>query len=229
MNIILDDGNLQQYKIWKSIIDFLDLFSSTGRKQRVLIVSSNNPSLSDSKLKAIFEYAWFKKFLRFTIFQQEFDHLSNKNKCLIQYYNPFRNITFKEKVSDKTKLFPNKLNNVYGYTAKLAVISNASLMGIFRDPFGNIIKIEANKFYLLSTTFELLNFSIRFVEVGINMSFFDGSRKVDEKLEKNEVNLYVKPESTISNNKYVLIDIENECDKIVAAVPTKSITKREFI
>lgn len=221
-NIILIDKYFYQEKTFKRVIDFLALFSPIQWRQKILLISLDNYSPLDSTLKAVFEYAWSKKFLDFTIIGQN-SKFFDLNDCAIQYKNPFKNEIFSEKFGLKTNIFPDKLDNVHGHTLKLAVISADVIVEFIRDPLQKIIDVKADKFYLLTTSFKKMNFTYEIVEAGINMTFFDGSRIVGEKLYRNEINLYAKPTNYFSNSKHVSIDIENDCEKIIAVVPTKSV------
>lgn len=229
LNIILTDKNFYRSIFSKSIIDFLAKFCPIEPRQKILLIFlMKNTTLSDTFLKEVFEYTWLKKFLDFTIISQK-ENIFHDTACTIQHYNPFKKEISKEKMDCKTKLFPNKISNVFQYTIKLGVISNDSITVKIRDSSNKIINIETEKYYLLSLALKKLNFLNQFNEVGINETFLNGSRIIDKKLANNEINIYVKPRNFVVTNEHILVDIENDCEKMLAIVPKKSVKTKVLI
>lgn len=227
LNIILTDKQFYQDKMYKIIIDFLALLSPVCRRQKVMLLSlDTNISPSDEVTKDIFQHAWNKKFLDFTAIQ-----IFNHTRCTLQYLNPFKSKIMRKKlINANARLFPDKLTDVYGFTVKIGVIYSDPITMKIKDRLSNqIVDVKTELFYLLSTALEKMNFSRQFVEVGVNKSFLDGSLVIDEKLRNHEINFYVKPRSYILSLDHVLLDIETECEKIIALVPSHSVATRVLI
>lgn len=228
LNIVLSDQNFYQSNSSKSIIDFLAQLCPIQPRQKVLIFLMKNISLSETRLKEIFEYAWFKKFLDFTVIDQEQKMLHTV--CTVHHYNPFKNELIREKINFETNLFPENIKNIYGYSAKIGLVRSDIITQKIKDLSGKIVDVDTEKYYLLSTALKKLNFSHQFKEFGINKTFWEGFKVIDDKLANNEINFFVKPRlSHVVSNEHVLINIENDCEKMLAIVPTKSIITKVYV
>ena len=203
-NVILcGEFNVQSLR---SIIDIIvELDSVNPRPKTLLIFHSYNFS-SSSSTKEVLEYAWDKKFLDFTIMNEH---------CAIQYYR----INY--------LLLPNKLSNVNGYDFKIGVISTNAEYQAYRHSNGSIFAIQAFMFPITYTVLSFMNFSLQYVEVGQNKSYVKGLEKVIDKLGRNEVNLAAIPSKFTGDisHSIVQLDLENDCQNLVAMMPITSAVK----
>ena len=220
-----------------NIINFIDIFLKTKlhKKAETLIIFFNDHYISENTIKAVFKYTWQHKILDFTIVTGV--HTSTTvNSCIVWNYNPFYEVVNFEYFSPNVTIFPDKLNDVNGYKMKLGVISN--------DVYTKIVKDELNSNtthligpYISVTEFILksMNFSMNYIELAVNMSFPKGERVLLDKLQSNEINMFVIPAISYSypTSEISRVAVENNCRKFVAWVPNVNVFKlhipRSFI
>lgn len=212
LNVLVLQDNVEIGKDFDEAVDLMSKFSESQQRQKVLIfIAKGNTSLGQ------FEYAWSRKFLDLTII--------NFLDCTMQHYNPFtKEITLKS-VINIDELFPPKLDDLQGHHMKLAVGNFASI-GKIRNASGHVIDVDTLKFPLVKLALQRMNSSWEFVELTgaqSNLPFLNASKLVHLQLERNEVQLLVRPRSFIKGGfKNLMLDVENECDKLVACVSDKS-------
>lgn len=106
--IILFTSDLSEIK---SFIDFLIPQLSVRQRPKCLIVLLTESDLNkNAYVSHILRYTWKKRFLDFTILVKK---LSNNR--LIYYLNPFNEIFFQKRLEENIEIFPEKLQNAYGY------------------------------------------------------------------------------------------------------------------
>lgn len=179
-----------------------------------MLISTNDYDDRDESTE-IFEYAWSKKYLDFTRMD-----LAN---CTVQHYNPF---TRKKTITKVSELFPDKLRyGVHGYPIKLAVGNFDSVKKIRENNNSTekVSGVRTLKYHLLLAALQIMNFSLEFVELpGEKRSYLDTLKLVNAQLVNDEADLFVRPIGPSTTKNIAMLDLENDCDRLIAFVPRNS-------
>ena len=109
--IIILRNNLNNTRKMQEIIEIM---ISPAPKPRLLAISVDEKAWDMNIFKNILLYGWKKKYLDFTILGKDKD-----NNLTIMFYNPFTKIFYNETYKSTTTIFPDKLNDMNGYSLKL--------------------------------------------------------------------------------------------------------------
>lgn len=117
-------------------IDFMIPQLSVRQRPKCLVVYFSHFKASDQpKISRILQYAWGKKFLDFSIMITPDEVNVVESNSLIAYFNPFNCIIYQKKLSDGTEIFPDKLQNTFGYSINVSkVLFNKGNFMVVRQP-----------------------------------------------------------------------------------------------
>ena len=103
--------------------DVMEFMISPAPKPRLLAISVDEDAWDINIFKEILLYGWKEKYLDFTILGK-----SKGNNLTIMHYNPFTKTFYTDTYKSKTIIFPDKLNNMNGYSLKTPVWVAPSFM-----------------------------------------------------------------------------------------------------
>jgi hypothetical protein len=145
---------------FKNLLEFLVSISPRTIRPKCLLLYLKSSSLSKSWLQSILRYAWFMRFLDFSIIRihSKYDDLLNTT---MYYYNPFTSNFYGEIYTSKTELFPDKLIDMKGYVLKIPFIYMPPLMtvSIFNESF----IFDGDGIKLLRSFGEVINYTIQVI------------------------------------------------------------------
>ena len=226
--LILDYCVKSAFKNVELLLDSLfELHPRSLCPKTVLICLDSNFSTKSEMFK-LFKYAWIIKFLEFSIVAQYGKDSLSRNACVLQYYNPFYEITHEEILKDNVQLFPDKLINGNEYSLTLASSTAESKTEFIKNNVGDVIGIKGFKVSLAISILRFMNFSLRFVEVGQNRSYRQGMVELSNMLEKNDINLIiVTPKKIYTSDDLNIsqVDMENDCQRLVVVIPALPMIK----
>lgn len=142
-------------------LDDIAKISPISSRPKTLLFLSKNSTITEMK---IFKKAWALKFLDFTVLTP-----NRRGNHSFMVYNPFSDTYASKSLKNVNKLFPNKLNNVYGYfLITQAFHSSPTITTEVRN--NKIVKVGGTRFIRIKTIAEKLNFNLKFIEDSYNLS-----------------------------------------------------------
>ena len=157
--------HLREFQI---LLELLINLSPRTTRPKCLLVYTRPDSIADEKLiQAILDYAWYQKFLDFSIIKRR---LRSYEKTIITtdvyHYNPFSKSHTREPYTSSTKLFPDKLKDMRGYELKVPFFNMPPYM-IARKVAGGQLTYEGTGLMFMEHVGKILNFSVRVVDEAI--------------------------------------------------------------
>ena len=208
----------------KCYIDFIKWGFPKSERPKLLVISPSDNLISQFDIGKVLKYAWSAKFLDFTIINKHFSHNLYKFICTSQFYNPFNESIVTKILRKNDQIFPDKLIDVNGYNFSMGVIWQDVEQIILQRNNGEIVETTGFKFPLTSTVLKVMNFSFKYVEVGINMTYPESEKRLVNILENNVVNLGAIPKKEYGNEgvmfrNIIRVDMESNCEPLLAMVP----------
>ena len=144
---------------FEKIFKFLIKLSPGSIRPRCLFIINVRNSVSTIDINRILRYAWNNQFLDITIVQFISDDKSHVSVITFHSYNPFTD----SYTSACSPIFPNKLNNMFGYELSAVLLKRHPAVNFDRDSVGYPVNISGSDHWLMETWMNTLNFTIRFL------------------------------------------------------------------
>lgn len=196
------------------LIDFLISLSPRTMRPRCLLVYLRSESISEKWLQPVLHYAWYKRFLDFSIMR-----LDSVRNADVYRYNPFASNYEQEDYVSNTLLFPDKLTDMKGYVMRVPFI--------YMPPFMDVA-VENKNFTFSGSGIELLRNFAKALNYTINIIIIEkmpiGSLQIEYLVHKNSVRLgemIRKSIMALRNNEFDMLPIP--------LYPTRSSLKEEDI
>lgn len=138
-------------------LEFIINLSPNTTRPRCLFITSTREEISKNLKNEWLLHAWRKKFIDTTILEI----LPLKNLSIIEYYNPFTDVSTTEVISQKLEIFPNKLGNMYQYPLRVSVIHRPPSVNLERNTSGDVIAINGSDYGCIKYMSDKMNFSMR--------------------------------------------------------------------
>ena len=209
-----------------SILQELTAIAPITTRPKCLLIYYSKSEYFENSLKEILRYAWTLKFLDFSILT-----INEVSNALHYTYNPFEKTYDISSFEAKSNIFPQKLNNVQGYTATLLASNDNMFVYSENSTKQNNSNIYTSDFVYVKTVLDKLNFTLRFVtdytgEDDISALF----EKTFSKLENNEITmstvLYLV--NTYLYKKEFVIGVAVSHSKMILIVPVIPISTVNF-
>ena len=144
-------------------IEFLINLSSSKIRPRHLFIIITQKKISTKKINEMLYHAWSNKFLDTSLLQFLPEDKICQNNIVLHSYNPFSNIYLDNCYSLGTKIFPNKIRDMFQYPLKVSLIKRIPAVNFERNPSGYPININGSDYGRLLIWAEYFNFSFKLV------------------------------------------------------------------
>ena len=193
--------DLLQLEFESNIEFFIKLSPSTIRTQHFAIILASDV-IPTPKINDVLDYVWTKSFLDTTILQ-----FLLKPKCpvcdsnmILHSYNPFSNISSISCYSLATKIFPNKLRNMFKYPLKMSLLERPPAVNFERDANGYPININGTDYAITQILSEAMNFSVELIAPNIS----GYGEPIDNNIPSTLLDLIVQGDIDFSGNQIFL-------------------------
>lgn len=176
--IIYVDANEFEKSVW-NILDDLVNISPIPTRPKCLLILTENGDLSVKNIQKALDYAWFLKFLDFTVLK-----IDDSNKIVYSNFNPFTQVYEIKCLNLESEIFPDKLLDVKNYPLTIPVYSNEPYMQIKGE--GENLKVHGTNMDYIQVISQKMNFNNHYIQHPSNASTL---LRLRSQLEKNEINL----------------------------------------
>lgn len=214
------DARNDQFSNLKYFIDSIAALHTTLKRPKILVILLDTDLVSEQSLKNIFEYAWSKNILDFSVASESVNVLPNYRDCVLQYFNPFYDIMRKVPINSEVQIFPDKLSDVNGHDFKIGMITVSASVVIRRNSAGEITSVNGPFIPVQLLILEIMNFTVSYVETGYNVSYDRARKLIMDKLQNNEIMMSNPGLFSLNHTSRIAqLDIEKDCNKIIAVAP----------
>ena len=204
------------------MLQFLIQLTTKSPRPRCLVICFNHEPTSADVFKNIFEYAWIKRFLDFTVIEI---NLTNSSAARLLYFNPFFNAFTDKNYNLTDQLFVNKLDNVNQYPLRLLLTNMIPFLRISVNRQGKK-HVEGLYYLLLEIVAWKMNFKITFYESTVNTlehtSIIEHSMAL---LKKGEIDMLTLAMSFVYSEFYKMDLGYHSSESLVAIVPVLSVSR----
>lgn len=172
-------------------LDFLNRLIDLEQRPKVLLLKSQSPKSFDNVWRKFLKFMWSNRFLDVTILEvrknargnflwEQFAKVESVAVVVQRFFNPFtRRFTEGEIGNVSVQLFPNKVQNLFGYKMKVGYFHYPPYVRIIRNQSRALLTIEGPDYELVKIMGETMNFQIK--EIVSNQSTWDIQNCVREK------------------------------------------------
>uniref|UniRef100_A0ABD2VSL3 Uncharacterized protein n=1 Tax=Trichogramma kaykai TaxID=54128 RepID=A0ABD2VSL3_9HYME len=217
INVLLIQ-NKNDYDDYKNYIDIYDKLYPNKRRPRTLVILTDQDYDSDGSIKNWLQYGWTKKFLDVSLVEE-------RHHCILQEYNPFIDTLSSHNLDDSgSKLFPDKLTNVYGYTFSIGAIVQDTSLTIIRNEDSQAIDLKTPLYDKIKIIMTYMNFSITSIkEANVPGDYAAAYKQLINLLENNELNAICLSRGLMEVLPNITsIFTERDCSSINALTPFRT-------
>lgn len=220
--IHVDYSNQLEEKIISMIDELVRISPVPTRPKSLLIISDENSNFSVKNLTRVLNYAWFLKFLDFTIMKTD-----KFNKVICMNFNPFTLIYDVKHSCASCEIFPDKLRDVKNYPIIIPVFDNKPYVMIEKKD--NNYKVQGTDIEYIEKILEKMNFNKNYVLIEYE-NYRELSQNLSLKLSSGEINLIPITHNTNSyfDGKNFPIGSMVRMDNLVVVVPIREISQLFF-
>ncbi|KAJ8668365.1 hypothetical protein QAD02_010028 [Eretmocerus hayati] len=183
--------------LFKNDLDLLISISKSTRPQYLLMIRTES-GLHENSSREILKYAWRKKFLDFTILQ----FVSNCGQCksclFYNSYNPYNDSHSQQCNFHGSKIFPNKIMNMYQYPLRISLLHRPPYFNFDENQTGHPVNISGSDFGVWDILSQTLNFSMDFVSP---KNIVDYAEPIPEKNFSSLLQLIISDDIDCSGNQ----------------------------
>jgi hypothetical protein len=140
------------------IVNFIVYLSPITTRPMFLVVLFSKNLPGEENLKKFLSYGWSLKFLNLSIIKVNTHTLYSES--MILSYNPFRQIYVNEQFNATTDIFPDKLNNMWGYRFNVLYYHKPPFFIITKDKKKGTENIQGISYSFLKILTNKMNFSL---------------------------------------------------------------------
>ena len=223
--IMLYHTDVTNYSCIQCISKLAELLPSTIIRPYCLLIyikSSIETMENDNYLKKILQLTWRKKFLDFSVIEVKV----NNSPPVLHYYNPFYDTFSKFNLTTEVKIFPNKLQNVNGYSFRMLAFHHPPEMNFTKKNLNG--KIENIIYYpLILIAIKIMNFTTTFIADSYDeLHLASGIQSIKKHFKNDDVNALLFPAPiTFKISNTISMPIEYLFASYSVIVPVISISK----
>ncbi|KAG7206784.1 hypothetical protein KM043_000696 [Ampulex compressa] len=151
------------HEMIRNALDLINRLSHERHKPKILLMMILNEDNND--FAWILHYSWTRKMLDTTILEiQNGKELKNVGRTFfVHQYNPFTEQYTRILYNPKVKFFPDKTENLNGYTLRVDLLQRSARSHVRRNSSGHIVEIGSYDGMTLETLSRKMNFTPKFV------------------------------------------------------------------